>query len=223
MLHFWQSWRIKRAACCWSIRTTKSAAQTAGSELAQAVQQTVLWPQDVRFPAAIVEHYPSVVPPLRTDRDTIVIGKLESHAPQQLSMTVEANGKTMELSWELVAERSSEDFAFLPTLVDRARDNGGLTLPTVGSAGLREAARVIFAGSQDLSMVGRLPAETEEIDETYHFVSFQEEAQKKDAQKEEVQSQPAAAVSKESDLMSQFDATSELARASGSRSRGACR
>ncbi len=66
----------------------EAASQAAGTGLAQAVQQAVLWPQDVRFPPGIVEHYPSVVPPLRTDRDTILIGKLESHAPQQLAMTV---------------------------------------------------------------------------------------------------------------------------------------
>ena len=70
-------------------------------------------------PAAIAEHYPVAVPPLRTDRDTILIGKLESHAPQQLSMTAEVDGKSVDLAWDLVAERSNEDFAFLPQLVTR--------------------------------------------------------------------------------------------------------
>ncbi len=83
---------------------------------------------------------------------------------------MEANGKSIDLSWDLVAERSNEDFAFLPILVDQARDNGGLTLPTVGSAGLREMARLIFAGSHDVSLIGQLPDELmAAAPEVYHL------------------------------------------------------
>ena len=99
----------------------ESSAQHAGLELGKSVQQTVIWPQEVRFPQSIVEYYPSTVPPLRADRDTVIIGKIESRGPQTLTMKAEANHKTVEWTWDLVAERSNEDFAFLPTLVDLAR------------------------------------------------------------------------------------------------------
>jgi hypothetical protein len=58
------------------------------------------------------------------------------------------------MSWTVTAENSSEDFAFLPKLIDSARGNGGLTLPTIGSAGLREAARMLSDGSRTLSQLG---------------------------------------------------------------------
>ncbi len=119
-----------------------------------------------------------------------------------------------------MAERSSEDFAFLPVLVDRARDNGGLTLPTVGSAGLRETARLIFAGSHDLSMVGQLPTEVTEVPETIHFVSYQEEPQSEtpaapapaaEAPAAEAPAAEAPAAGGEtSDLLSELDPTSKL-------------
>ena len=115
-----------------------------GAALAKAAQQPVLWPTESSFSAGIAEHYPSQVPPLRTDRDTILIGKLDSRDPQTMTVKAEVQGETIELTWNLAAERSNEDFGFLPRLVDQARDNGGLTLPTVGSAGLREVARMIW-------------------------------------------------------------------------------
>ena len=164
----------------WLDSDEEASAQMAGTALAKAAQQTVFWPQEAQFSAGIAEYYPSQVPPLRTDRDTIIIGKLESHDPQTLTVKADAQGETVELSWNVAAERSNEDFAFLPKLVDMARDNGGLTLPTVGSAGLREVARVILAGAQELSIQDRpLPADAgrRRPHGTFHFCSFQEEPQ----------------------------------------------
>ncbi len=200
---------------------SESSAQEAGTELAHAVQLPVLWPQQVKFPAAIVEHYPIAFPPLRTDRDTIVIGKLESHAPQQLTMTAEVNGKSIELAWDLVAERSNQDFAFLPKLVDQARDNGGLTLPTVGSAGLREVARLIIADSQDLSVFGPSPAtaalaeattaKETTAEATFHFVAYQEDPAVPPAVPPTAPpTADAAPSSDDAGLLSELDPTSEL-------------
>ncbi len=164
----------------------ETSAQMAGTALAKAAQQTVFWPQEVQFSTGIAEFYPSTVPPLRTDRDTIIIGKLESRDPQTVTIKAEANRTNVELTWNVAAERSNEDFAFLPTLIDMARDNGGLTLPTVGSAGLREVARLIFAGSQDLSMIGRQPIEVVSQPTVIHFCTYQE------APQEQPQEQPPA-------------------------------
>ncbi|MFW6171310.1 MAG: VWA domain-containing protein, partial [Planctomycetota bacterium] len=164
---------------------SESAAQEAGAGLARAAQLPVFWPQEVQFPGAMVEHYPVTVPPLRTDRDTIVIGKLESHQLQPLSMTAEVNGNTVELAWDLVAKRSTDDLAFLPQLVDRARDNGGLTLPTLGSEGLREVGRLIFGASEDLSSLGGFSGEIEGADKVFQYVSYQEEEAPEEAEEPE--------------------------------------
>ncbi len=127
------------------------SAQQAGVYLANAVTKPVFWPTLVQLPDNLVEHYPSNVPPLRIDRDTILIGKLEGHGLQSVKITAEVAGKVVDLTWSVEPERSNEDFGFLPRLVDLARDNGGLTLPTLGSDGLRATSNELQSGSSDLS------------------------------------------------------------------------
>ncbi|MFM8400559.1 MAG: hypothetical protein ACKOAH_22255, partial [Pirellula sp.] len=97
---------------------------------------------------------PQQFPPMRADRDTILIGNLSARGPVTISVAGEVNGVAETMSWTVTAENSSEDFAFLPKLIDSARGNGGLTLPTIGSAGLREAARMLSDGSRTLSQLG---------------------------------------------------------------------
>ncbi|MHB8864811.1 MAG: vWA domain-containing protein, partial [Pirellulaceae bacterium] len=182
----------------WLDSNEEASAQMAGTALAKAVQQTVFWPQEAQFSAGIAEFYPSRVPPLRTDRDTILIGKLESNDPQSLTVKAEAQGETVELAWNVAAERSNEDFSFLPKLVDMARDNGGLTLPTVGSAGLREVARMIVAGEQEVSVQERAFQTTPVVHtaHVFHLCSYQAEPQEdaglepQDEPQEDLQDEP---------------------------------
>jgi hypothetical protein len=94
------------------------------------------------------------MPPFRLERDTILIGVLDKRGPQKISVSAEVLGKQIELHWEFMAEPSTEELSFLPQLVAQARDNDGMTLPTVGSAGLREIGRVILASAEDLVEIG---------------------------------------------------------------------
>jgi hypothetical protein len=159
----------------WIDSDEEASAEMGGAALAKAAQQPVMWPTESRFSEGIAEHYPTQVPPLRTDRDTILIGKLDSRDPQTMTVKAEVQGETIELTWNLAAERSNEDFGFLARLVDQARDNGGLTLPTVGSAGLREVARMM-AGSDGVSMTE--PADDMETRQTaFHLCSYQQDPQ----------------------------------------------
>ncbi len=52
----------------------------AASFLAKSVRAAVLWPTKVNWPEAVAEVYPERMPPLRTDRDTVVLGKLAGTA-----------------------------------------------------------------------------------------------------------------------------------------------
>jgi hypothetical protein len=45
-----------------------------GAELLRAVQGPVLWPQSVTYPPAFTEVFPKRTPPLRLDRDSVVVG-----------------------------------------------------------------------------------------------------------------------------------------------------
>ena len=124
--------------------------------LSETVRGTVFWPSEVNLPSVVKEVFPATMPPLRTDRDTIVIGTLAERGSVELTMRGDFGGQPVTMKWPVKAEESDDFFAFLPALVQSARQNSGLTLPTVGSAGLREAARVMMAST---AAMARMDAE----------------------------------------------------------------
>ncbi len=130
------------------------SAQEFGLMLAKAALEPVYYPQDVKLPSEISAAYPRAVPPLRGDRDSILIGDLASRGDFRLAMKAEVDGQMVDLAWNVTPEPSNPDFAFLPELVQISAKNGGATLPTVGSAGLREAGRVMLASAERLTQLG---------------------------------------------------------------------
>jgi len=113
------------------------AADRAGVNLSQIVQGVVYWPTSAKLPAAMTEVFPKTIPPLRSDRDMILIGTLDKEGPQQISITALVNGKNIDLRWTVSPEPLGDELAFLPNLIDFARKDAGIRLPTVGSAGRR--------------------------------------------------------------------------------------
>ena len=99
--------------------------------------------------------YPATVPPFRTDRDTILVGKLAAREAAPLKIKGELNGQPVELNWNLTPEKSQEDFSFLPRLVEIARADRGISLPTVGTVGLREAAINTMQSAEQLAKLGQ--------------------------------------------------------------------
>lgn len=135
----------------------------AGMTLADSARGIVVWPTSVDLPDTMQEVYPSPTPPFRTDRDTILIGVLDNRTPQQLTITAEVAGNPVKLRWNLTPELSNDEFGFLPQLIAETRDDKGLTLPTAGSAGLREAGRIILAGAEGLLKIGIRALKTGDI------------------------------------------------------------
>lgn len=132
----------------------QNSGQDAGVAMAHAARGTVMWPVAAKLPSSIRESYPKQLPPLRADRDSILVGMLEAAGTKDLSISYEVNGKSIDQTWKLAPEASSPDFGFLPQLVDQARPDAGLRLPTVGSAGLREVAHVITSSAVGLAELG---------------------------------------------------------------------
>ncbi|MCH2183835.1 MAG: VWA domain-containing protein, partial [Mariniblastus sp.] len=122
--------------------------------LAQTVHGSVFWPTKSQFSEMVNEVYPAQVPPLRTDRDTVLIGSLNGHGDIKIVIEGQINGQPIRMNWPLTTEESSIDFAFLPKLVDMAREDDGMTLPALGSAGLREIARVMSDNARELAKMG---------------------------------------------------------------------
>ena len=104
--------------------------------------------------------YPAVIPPLRSDRDTILIGATTDKLPSPVKMTISASdgSQIKQMTWNVVAEESVDDYAFLTELVDIAKTDDGFSLPTVGSAGLMEVARLIGARMDQLTQVAERAA-----------------------------------------------------------------
>lgn len=120
-------------------------AEGAGVKLAAAATTRVIWPASAKFSANVVEVFPKQFPPLRADRDSIVIGVLDTDG--EVSVAVKGSG-AFARTWAAEPEATNDDQAYLPQLIEVARKDDGLNLPTVGSAGLRETASVLMASAE---------------------------------------------------------------------------
>ncbi len=122
-------------------------AQLAGKALAEWSRATVLWPTSVELDPALGQTYPATVPPLRADRDTILVGVTPEDLTNSVSVELVAQGHygATEQSWSADAAEAKEDNSYLTEVVNLASVDEGLSLPTVGSAGLAETARLVGA------------------------------------------------------------------------------
>lgn len=118
--------------------------------LANAAHGTVLWPVKVQMPERVVEFYPKPFPPLRSDRDSVIIGRGKLVSKFTLGMLVEVNGRQHRLNWPIEPHKPDDSHGFLVELVAAGRKADGAMLPTVGSAGLIEARRSLNADLQKL-------------------------------------------------------------------------
>ncbi|MGB0760110.1 MAG: vWA domain-containing protein, partial [Rubripirellula sp.] len=97
------------------------------------------------------------LPPLRLDRDSILMGSFAGHLSEG---SLELSGQTTASKVKIVADakvsQSNDFFGFLPGLVRRARYNDGLMLATAGTPLLEETARVLAMHSESLVEAGQL-------------------------------------------------------------------
>ena len=128
----------------------------AGLALAKIVSEKVIWPKTVSLPSEMQNCQPAEFPPLRTDRDTVVLGTLAKAGSYEIAMKGEIEGKPVSLKWDAASEESSLDLAFLPRLLEFGKPHAGVTLPAIGSAGLRELSLVFADNSRRLSSLSEL-------------------------------------------------------------------
>ncbi|HVX12135.1 MAG TPA: VWA domain-containing protein [Pirellulales bacterium] len=136
-----------------------SSDQQLGGDLASVVRSAVIWPTDTKLPGAIRDAYPRQMPPLRFDRDSVLVGTLDPAAldtQQPLSIEVQGDlwGKPVTLRWHAVPEHASPDNAYLAKVVEFAAPNDGVALPIAGSAGLDDLRRMVNFGAQQLARLG---------------------------------------------------------------------
>ncbi len=163
----------------------QASMQEVGTLLAESVHVPVLWPTKVEKPAALAHHLPAQFPPLRMDRDTVIVGRMEGKA-QAGKLVVEATtaGKPVTLRWNLTPEASHPDMAFLPSVCDSAAKDEGRTLPALGSEGLRAMSYVMFDSSVSMVKAGEFALKSGQIDSA---VRIAQEALKLDPNNAEAQ------------------------------------
>ena len=126
---------------------------TVGATMADWAHVTIYWPTNVVLPSEFGQVYPKAMTPLRSDRDTVAIGATAAplDKPLEIKGQFVANGKPVELSWTTVQKDGGESYAYLPKVVQIAKADDGITLPSVGSAGLAETGRAAEASVDGLT------------------------------------------------------------------------
>jgi hypothetical protein len=137
-------------------------ATDAAAFLAESADASVAWIEDVTLPAGIKETYPTKTPPLRSDRETILVGRGE--VPAGVA-DVAAQTTAGKLEWSIPAAAPHEDHAYLAKLVSGAEQDGGMSLPTVGLAGLRETQHMLQSDAHNLVRLAQQAVATGALDQ----------------------------------------------------------
>jgi hypothetical protein len=135
-----------------------------GGLLASAAHASVYWPSGrANWPAG-TEVYPKPLPPLRSDRDTVLVGTTKATAAVRLELGVEGPRGPQTLAWNLPALRADGGNGFLRPLVELARIDGGVTLPLLDMASLRQAQEELLLGGRDLDRLARTALAVNNLD-----------------------------------------------------------
>ena len=157
----------------------------AGAGLAAAVQGTVLWPTGPATWPGGFSVPAKRTPPLRSDRDTVVLGTYPGGGPHTIQMSVDTPSGPQTLTWTVGPSPSKEDNGYLARLVDFAKGNAGLNLPLLGSTSLREAERAIEAGGGTLLQLAKQALSSGSLDDAARLA---DDVLRQDPQNPEAQS-----------------------------------
>ncbi|MDO5580397.1 MAG: hypothetical protein Q4G69_04640, partial [Planctomycetia bacterium] len=106
----------------------------AGKLLAQAASASVYWPTDAPKFSDNLTVFPNPVPPLRSDRETFIIGaKSGPMKDETITIPVEFNKDgAKDLVWKAAPAASNPKNEYLYKMVEKASKDQGLTLPIAG-------------------------------------------------------------------------------------------
>ena len=136
------------------IPTDADDAKATGGRLGGLVVQQVVWPRDVELSSeaadAALRMLPARMPPLRADRESVVLieGPLQA-AKLGLALGDATSPRTVTL--DIPAAAPSPENAYLAELARNARGSEGLFLPVVGREGLIVARDLIRGEAESLA------------------------------------------------------------------------
>jgi tetratricopeptide (TPR) repeat protein/uncharacterized membrane protein YgcG len=148
----------------------KLAGREVGAQFAQSVHEPVIWPTERKLPESITSVFPAQTPPLRSDRDTVLLGTGTADGIFPVQINGQSAGQPIELKWDVKATAPSDDNAYLAQWVDFAKRDGGHRLPTLGSEGLWAARRISNQQAHQLAELGRQAASQGDVKQAKLFV-----------------------------------------------------
>lgn len=126
-----------------------------GRTLASWAQAKVVWPEQASLDQNIASLYPAELLPLRSDRDTILIGTTNSSA-DSIEINATINGQPVNWSSELPG--SEETYSYLASLNEQAARDNGVLLTTIGTIGLEETGRGLLAQIEQMTQLAERAA-----------------------------------------------------------------
>jgi hypothetical protein len=134
-------------------------------DLSATVHGAVFWPKKATLPPAIVEAFPKTTPPLRSDREMILLGRGKLTEAFEVQMAVEHAGQTSPLVWKVEPVKPTSDHAPLVDLVERCKQHKGLVLATAGRGGLIESYRALNKNVRNLIELAKTALKTQNADQ----------------------------------------------------------
>ncbi|MDO4587874.1 MAG: hypothetical protein Q4C95_11350, partial [Planctomycetia bacterium] len=126
--------------------------KVAGLLLAQATKATVFWPNEIVENIFSEETllYPNPLPPIRSDRETYLIGKTTDDLKKfTISLSATQGNESKNLKWNVFPSKSNSRNQYLYQLVDSASKDNGKTLPIAGRILLNEMQAAIFDATEN--------------------------------------------------------------------------
>ncbi len=145
-----------------AIDSDTTRASDAGAFLAKSADGPVAWVTNIALPAGLTAAYPSQTPPLRSDRETILVGR---GGVDSASAAVSAETSAGALNFTVPVAAPHEDHAYLAKLVDAAAKDDGARLPIVGLAGLKEVKVLLQSDAHNLTRLAQQAVATGALDQ----------------------------------------------------------
>src|SRR6056297_318400 len=127
-----------------------------GRQAADAASTAPMWLDNLQLPAGLQTVQADRLPPVRVDRDTVLIGQINGTTDGLIAIEGQVSNVPFQVHVSATAEPSNPDFAFLPGMVNSCSHNSGLMLPTPGSWALREVARAMTFRADQMVESGTL-------------------------------------------------------------------
>ena len=149
-----------------------------GRVLGQSTSLPVLWIEQAELPKSLASHFPQQFPPLRVDRDTVIVGQSTGIATAgKIQLHASSAGQAVDISWDAEPESSNPDMGFLASVTAQAARDGGLTLPALGSDGLRAMSFMLADSATEMVKSGQFALRAGQVDTA---IRIAEEALKND-------------------------------------------